>query len=88
MSKGWQDITTEEVEKRLSADSSLQLIDVRNPDEYEDGHIQGAKLIPLPELPARIDFDSARVYRPEQHGWRYAGLDRKTGTQLNQEGYI
>ncbi|MED4783700.1 rhodanese-like domain-containing protein [Brevibacillus choshinensis] len=54
MSKRWKDLTTQEVEKKLSSDSSLQLIDVRNPDEYEDGHIPGSKLIPLPELPARI----------------------------------
>ncbi|QRG67747.1 rhodanese-like domain-containing protein [Brevibacillus choshinensis] len=61
MSKGWQDITTEQVESRLSKDPGIQLIDVRNPDEYEVGHIPGAKLIPLPELPARInEIDQSR----------------------------
>jgi len=29
------------------------VLDVRNPDEYEAGHIPGAKLIPLGELAAR-----------------------------------
>jgi rhodanese-related sulfurtransferase len=31
------------------------VLDVRNPDEYEEGHIPGAKLIPLGELGARQD---------------------------------
>jgi rhodanese-related sulfurtransferase len=29
------------------------VLDVRNPDEYEQGHVPGAKLIPLGELGAR-----------------------------------
>jgi rhodanese-related sulfurtransferase len=33
---------------------TLQLIDVRQPREYEEGHIPGAILIPLNELPRRI----------------------------------
>ncbi|MED1954405.1 rhodanese-like domain-containing protein [Brevibacillus centrosporus] len=55
MNKGWQEVTTEQVEQRLSHDPEIQLIDVRNPDEYEDDHIPGAKLIPLSELPARTN---------------------------------
>lgn len=31
------------------------LIDVREPDEYEDGHVPGAQLIPLTTVPDRID---------------------------------
>ena len=31
------------------------VLDVRNPDEYEAGHVPGAQLIPLPELVARVD---------------------------------
>ena len=31
------------------------LIDVRQPGEYETGHIPGAKLIPMPELNDRIN---------------------------------
>ena len=31
------------------------MLDVRNPDEYEAGHVAGAKLIPLDELGARLD---------------------------------
>src|SRR5207302_10349472 len=31
------------------------VLDVRNPDEYEAGHVAGAKLIPLDQLSARQD---------------------------------
>ncbi len=31
------------------------LIDVREPREFEDGHIAGAKNIPIRELPKRLD---------------------------------
>ncbi len=31
------------------------VLDVRNPDEYEEKHVAGAVLIPLGELPSRID---------------------------------
>lgn len=31
------------------------LIDVRQPKEYERGHIPGARLIPLGELPQRLE---------------------------------
>ena len=32
----------------------LTILDVRQPNEYEKGHIPGAKLIPLPELSERL----------------------------------
>jgi rhodanese-related sulfurtransferase len=37
------------------------LIDVRQPGEYEQGHIPGAKLIPLGELASRVnELDPAK----------------------------
>lgn len=32
----------------------VTVVDVRNPDEYEAGHVPGAALIPLPEVPDRV----------------------------------
>ena len=32
----------------------LTFLDVRQPKEYEEGHIAGARLIPLPELDSRL----------------------------------
>ena len=43
-----------QVQARLSQTPQPFLLDVRNPDEYQQAHIAGSKLIPLPELSARI----------------------------------
>lgn len=34
--------------------SGVTVIDVREPDEYLDGHVPGATLIPLGEVPERV----------------------------------
>ena len=45
-----------ELNKRLTAGTSMVLIDVRTPGEYEyDGHIAGARLLPLSMLPYRLE---------------------------------
>lgn len=54
MSKAWQDITPQEVEKMLQEKREAQFIDVRNPDEFSAGHMEEAILIPLPVLPVRL----------------------------------
>jgi len=33
----------------------ITILDVRQPSEYREGHIPGATLIPLPQLPDRLD---------------------------------
>ncbi len=40
---------------RDTAVEALTILDVRQPKEYEQGHIPGAKLIPLSELTERLD---------------------------------
>lgn len=50
-----------DVKERLKAKQSLQIIDVRQPDEFESGHIPGAKLIPLGELPSRYSEIDPKV---------------------------
>jgi rhodanese-related sulfurtransferase len=49
-------ITPEELAEKLGRREPAFVLDVRNPDEFtgELGHIDGALLIPLPELPARL----------------------------------
>lgn len=39
---------------RLRVDDSLQLLDVREPAEWQDAHIPGDRLIPLHALPERL----------------------------------
>jgi rhodanese-related sulfurtransferase len=47
--------TAAEVLARMEAGEELILIDVREPWEYEEGHIPGAQLIPLGLLQAHYD---------------------------------
>jgi len=48
-----QTITASELKGRMDAGDDIQLIDVRQPDEYAFAKIDGAKLIPLGEVLAR-----------------------------------
>ena len=48
------DMTAKEVQQRLEAGEILNIIDVREPMEVEEGHIKGITHIPLGELAERI----------------------------------
>ena len=48
------DITVQELKERLDKGETLNLIDVREPNEYEADNI-GARLIPLGDLPYQLD---------------------------------
>ena len=50
-----QDITATELNELLQSGADVQLIDVRQPAEYNFARIPGAKLIPLGELLNRVD---------------------------------
>ena len=50
-----QEITATELKRRMDAGEDIQLIDVRQPDEYEFAKIKGAKLIPLGQIVQRIN---------------------------------
>jgi rhodanese-related sulfurtransferase len=47
------EISVEDLAERLG--NGAVVIDVRQPDEFETGHVPGALLVPLHEVPARID---------------------------------
>jgi adenylyltransferase/sulfurtransferase len=50
-----QEITASELKAQMDAGADIQLIDVRQPDEYAFARIEGAKLIPLGEIIARMN---------------------------------
>ncbi len=53
--------TVEEVKARLDRGDQFMILDVRNPEEWQICRIDGATLLPLGELPARVhELDSAR----------------------------
>ena len=57
-------MTPAELHQRLANNDSLQLIDVREPEEHAIAHLPGALLIPLGELTVRhqeVDPDQETV---------------------------
>lgn len=48
------DITVAELKQRIDSGEKINLIDVREPNEYQERNING-KLIPLASLPSRLD---------------------------------
>jgi Rhodanese-related sulfurtransferase len=51
----FEDITATELKQKLDAKDDFQLIDVRQPNEFEFAKIEGATLIPLGEIVARMN---------------------------------
>jgi rhodanese-related sulfurtransferase len=48
------EISVADLERRRKAGEKLLLIDVREPWEFEVGHIEGAELIPMGAIPANL----------------------------------
>jgi rhodanese-related sulfurtransferase len=57
------EITPEEVKKKLDSGDDLTLIDVREPWEFERSYIEGAKLMPMGDVPSRANQE----LDPEAH---------------------
>lgn len=56
-----EEISVQDLKKRMDARESFDLIDVREPHEWQIGHIPGARLIPLGDLPSRLsELDPSR----------------------------
>lgn len=49
------EISVDELAALLDATPSLRLIDVREADEYEAGHVSGAQLVALGTVPDNVD---------------------------------
>lgn len=48
-------INAQELDEKLKAANKPLVLDVRQPEEYREGHIAGARLIPLDELRKRAN---------------------------------
>lgn len=56
-----EEISATDLKARLDNGDDIQLIDVRQPDEYAVAKIEGAKLIPLGEIVNRMsELDGSR----------------------------
>ena len=49
---GYTKLTPEEAKKRLDSEKGILLLDVREPDEYAEGHIKNSTLFPLGTIEA------------------------------------
>ena len=58
-----EDITVQELHSRMQAGEKINLIDVREPHEYEEFNI-GATLIPLGDLPSR--YEELNAFKNEE----------------------
>ena len=69
-----REITPQELQNKLKAGQKLELIDVREPEEFAICQLPGSKLIPLGEIPKRTaEIDSeAEVVVICHHGFRSA----------------
>ncbi|MFP3983601.1 MAG: rhodanese-like domain-containing protein [Desulfurivibrionaceae bacterium] len=75
------DILPDDARKLMSSKKpqDIQLLDVRQPKEYERGHIAGSILIPLKELPERIaEIDKEKTTLVYCH----SGMRSKAATQI------
>jgi rhodanese-related sulfurtransferase len=48
-------ISAPQAKALIAQKAGLVLVDVRSPEEYQQAHLKGAKLIPLNELPQRVN---------------------------------
>ena len=81
---GIQQITVKELKRRIDGGESLQIIDVREPFEYEIANI-GAKLIPQNDVPNRLsEIDRNREVIVH---CKAGGRSQKIAEYLKQSGY-
>ena len=80
-----KEITVKELKEKMDAGEDFQLIDVRQPNEYELARIEGAKLIPLGEIIQRMDEldDGTEIIMQCKSGGRSA----RAIMALEQAGY-
>jgi phage shock protein E len=80
-------LSMQEAKQELAKDGSIILLDVRDTDEYREGHIQGSINIPLHILPAvlpqKLTDKNARIFVYCLSGARSAQASR----WLRQNGY-
>jgi adenylyltransferase/sulfurtransferase len=61
--EGVEEIAAGDVAAALDRGEDVTVLDVREPHEWQICHIEGATLLPLSELPARVhELDSSRTY--------------------------
>lgn len=76
-----------EVKALRDAGEDFLLLDVRNPDEWEKARIEGARLVPLPELESRLGELAGWKDRPVVVHCRKGPRGEKAGEILQAAGF-
>ena len=63
-------ISLKELEYRLDSGAPMRLIDLRKPEEYDAGHLEGAANIPFDQIPRRSFTAAAAETAFWPPGWR------------------
>jgi len=83
----YQEISVQEVMKKIENKDDIIILDVRSPEEFEDGYIEGAILIPFQELEQRHKELNTLIDK-EIIVYCKAGVRSKKGAQqLTELGY-
>ena len=82
----YRDVTVSEAEK-LIATPNTYLLDVRTQDEYDEAHLEGAKLIPVGELESRLGELEAERGKELVVYCRSGSRSAKASEILSKQGY-
>ena len=75
------------VHTKLTRDDRFLLIDCREPEEFEQAQIAGAKLIPMSQLAARVDeLSSFRDWEIAVH-CHHGGRSMRVTNWLREQGF-
>ncbi|TLS49982.1 rhodanese-like domain-containing protein [Paenibacillus antri] len=70
-----KDMLPQEVKERLAKGEKLNILDVREPEEWESGHIPNAKHLPLGSIGQRLsELDPTQSYIIVCRGGNRSGL--------------
>jgi len=79
--------TAPRLAERLKSGDELLLLDVRNPDEWERARIEGARLVPLPELEGQIESLAEWREKPVVVHCHRGGRSAKACRLLAERGF-
>ena len=82
----YRNVTVDEADKLLKQPETY-LLDVRTPEEYADGHLEGAKLIPVGELESRLGELEAEKGKELVVYCRSGSRSAKASEILSNKGY-
>lgn len=81
------EISVQETKRLMDERAKMFLLDVRQPQEYEQVNIEGATLIPLPQLAARLSELEPHRDEPIVVHCHHGGRSMQATIFLRQQGF-